>query len=141
MIGWDGMKLKKDKFEIIMDCVSLVFLIGTAIFLILIWDKIPQEVPGHYNAMGEVDKMSGKYSLLIVYSIGWVLFLTISVLERFPKIWNTGVEVTEENRERVYRVLKHMLVTMKTFIAVLFSYLTVQATTGKNLPVFFCRSF
>lgn len=135
------MKLKKDKFEISMDCISLVSLIATAIFLILIWDKIPQEIPGHYNALGEVDKMTGKNSLLIVYFIGWVLFLTISILERFPKVWNTGVEVTEENRERVYRVLKHMLVTMKTFVAVLFSYLTVQATTGKNYQSFSCRSF
>ena len=27
--------------------------------------------------------------------IGWVLFLIMSVLERFPKIWNAGMEVTE----------------------------------------------
>lgn len=46
--------------------------------------------------------MGKKSEMLLLPVMAWLLYLLLTVIERFPKIWNTGVTVTEENRERVY---------------------------------------
>ena len=30
------------------------------------------------------------------------MYIFLTVIENFPQIWNTGVTVTEENKDRVY---------------------------------------
>ena len=57
-----------------------------------------------------------KVPSLVTPLIALIIFCGITVTERFPQIWNTGVKVTEENRERVYSVLHHMISTIKFFV-------------------------
>ena len=71
----------------------------------------------------------------------WVFYIGLSLLQRFPQIWNTGVEVTEENRERVYRILMYMIETLKLLIEAVVSFLTVYSMTGKDLPGWFYPVF
>lgn len=135
------MKIAKNKYDIFTTLLSLLCLIGAAVYLIISWDKIPAEIPGHYNAAGEVDKISNKNSLIINLALGWILFIGISVIEKFPQVWNTGIQITEQNKEKVYSILKNMIGTMKLLVALVFSYLTVQTTTGGNLPLLFLPVF
>lgn len=135
------MKIKKNKYDVIINFISLLSLVGTVIFLIITWDKIPSTIPGHYNAAGEIDKLSNKSSLIFLLVTGWILYLGISLVEKFPSIWNTGVTVTEENKQKVYRILKDMIGSIKLLIALVFSYLTLQSTTGDNLSPFFLPAF
>ena len=89
--------IPKKNYYIIVEICCLICIIGTLLFLIINWNSIPDEVPGHYNAVGEIDGVTGKYSLIILLMINWVMYIGMSVIERFPQIWNTGVKVTEEN--------------------------------------------
>lgn len=49
--------------------------------------------------------------------------------------------MTEENKERVYRILKDLLGTVKLEMAGVFSFLTIYSVNGKNLPGFFLPVF
>ena len=135
------MKIKKNKYDNIVNFFSLAFLIGTAIFLMISWSAIPNEIPGHYNIVGEIDKITNKNYLIVLFAVGWGMFILISTVEKFPQIWNTGVQVTEKNKEKVYRILKNMLGTIKLLISVVFSYLTVHSTLAENLPIIFSPVF
>lgn len=135
------MKIKKNKYDIIVNFLSLLCLFGTVIFLIISWKTIPAEIPGHYNAAGEVDKITNKNSLLVLLVIGWIMFVGISAIERFPQIWNAGIQITEQNKEKVYRILKNMIGTTKLLVVLVFSYLTVHSTTGENLSPLFLPVF
>lgn len=135
------MKIKKSKYDVIINFLSLLCLVGTVIFLIISWKTIPAKIPGHYNAAGGVDKISDKSSLIWLLAVGWILFIVISVVEKFPQMWNTGVEVTEKNKEKVYRILKNMIGTVKLIIALVFSYLTLHGAMGKNLSSLFLPVF
>jgi uncharacterized membrane protein len=131
------LKINKSKFDVIINILCLLCLVGTAVYLIIAWDKIPTSIPGHYNAAGEVDKMTNKSSSIILLIVGFIMFIGISIIEKFPQIWNTGVQVTEENRDKIYRILKSMSETMKLLVTLVFSYLSLQSTTGENLPPLF----
>jgi uncharacterized membrane protein len=107
------MGLKNSRYDIFINIVCLTQLIGIVIYFIIMWDSIPDQIPGHYNAAGEITRWGSKGELLILPIISWFLYLMITGVEQFPQIWNTGVRVTEENKEQVYRILKNMLGAIK----------------------------
>ena len=102
-------------------------------FLSITWKNIPDMIPGHYNIAGEIDKYSSKNSIWILIVVQILLFTMMSVLERFPNIWNTGVKITEENQERVYTNLRNMQTYLKMMIMIYFSYMTLQSIAGERL--------
>lgn len=135
------MQIKKNKYNIFVEIVCLILLIGVSIYLFVIWNSIPNKIPGHYNAMGEIDRMGNKGELLILPIVGWLMYIGLTVLEKFPQIWSTGVTVTEENKERVYRILKNMLSTIKLIMVAVFVYLTINSARVISLSVWFLPVF
>ncbi len=135
------MKIKQSKFDVFINLVSLIILAGVVICIAANWSSLPDKIPGHYNAMGEVDRWESKGELLFLPIVSWMLYLAITVLEQFPKIWNTGVSVTEENRERVYRILKSMIGTVKLLLVAFFAFLSINSMLAQNLPIWFLPVF
>ena len=124
---------KKTTFSKITNLISLLSVVGIVLYVIITWKNIPDMIPGHYNIAGEIDKYSSKNSIWILIVVQILLFTMMSVLERFPNIWNTGVKITEENRERVYTNLRNMQTYLKMMIMIYFSYMTFQSIGGGNL--------
>ncbi|MPM91141.1 hypothetical protein SDC9_138267 [bioreactor metagenome] len=116
-------------------------LIGVVVYLAVNWRDIPDRIPGHYNAMGVVDRWGSKSGLIALPVIAIIMYISLTVVGHFPQIWNTGVTVTQENKERVYRILKNMLQTMKLLIVSVFSFLTVNSISGRNLSAWFLPIF
>lgn len=124
---------KKTTFSKITNLISLLSFVGIVLYVIITWKNIPDMIPGHYNIAGEIDKYSSKNSIWILIVVQILLFTMMSVLERFPNIWNIGVQITEENRERVYTNLRNMQTYLKMMIMIYFSYMTFQSIGGGNL--------
>lgn len=135
------MKIRRTIPDRILEAISLLVIIGTTLYLIAGWDSFPERIPAHYNAAGEIDRWGGKGELIFLPVMMWILYIGITVLQQFPQIWNTGVQVTQENRERVYRTLMYMVETLKLLVAAVFSFLSVYSMTGENLPVWFLPAF
>ena len=124
---------KKTAFSKIANLISLLSVVGILLYVIITWKSIPDMIPGHYNIAGEIDKYSSKNSIWILILVQILLFTMMSVLERFPNIWNTGVQITEGNRERVYTNLRNMQTYLKMMIMIYFSYMTLQSIAGERL--------
>lgn len=124
---------KKTTFSKIANLISLLSVVGIVLYVIITWKSIPDMIPGHYNIAGEIDKYSSKNSIWILIVVQILLFTMMSVLERFPNIWNIGVQITEENRERVYTNLRNMQTYLKMMIMIYFSYMTFQSIAGERL--------
>ena len=131
------MKIENTKAYRILDLIGWIMLIGTLAYLILGWSSFPDQIPMHYNGAGEIDRWGGKGEIIIIEVVMWILYLGIGLVEKYPQIWNTGVEVTPQNKERVYRILKYMLKTLKTLTALIFAYLIVNSLQGTPLPGWF----
>lgn len=135
------MKIRRTVPDRILEVISLLLTAGTTLYLIVGWDSFPDRIPAHYNAAGEIDRWGGKGELIFLPVMMWVLYIGISVVQHFPQIWNTGVQVTPENRERVYRTLMYMVETLKLLMVAGFSFLSLYGVTGKNLPAWFLFVF
>lgn len=136
------MKVKRNSYDIFSEIVSVLCIVGVILYLILTWDKIPNEIPGHYNGAGEIDKITNKNSLIVLQVVTIIMYLFLSIIERIPQIWNTGgVKITEENKELIYRTIKNLSVFVKMNIVLAFSYLTINSSKGRNLPMTFTPIF
>ena len=131
------MKIKNSLADIIMEVLGLVMLIGTPLYLVIRWPSIPDKLPMHYNFAGEIDRWGGKGEVLFLVVMVWILYLMISLVEHFPSVWNTGVQVTLENRMRVYRTLKYMVKTLKLAMTLVFTFLIFNTVAGTPRPGWF----
>lgn len=135
------MKIKHGIADWILEVSSFLLLAGASLYLLIGWNSFPDKLPMHHNFAGEIDRWGDKSELLFLVVVAWVLYVLLVAVERFPQIWNTGVQVTPENRERVYRALKYMLGTMKVLVNGVFAFLIVQTTFGQALPGWFLPVF
>lgn len=120
--------------NVVFNILCLIMLIGITVFLIIKWDSIPSVVASHYDFAGNVDSFGKKSSILMSPIMAWILYIVITVVSFFPGAWNTGVKVTEDNKERVYGVLLNMMNIIKTIIVFVFCYLTVCMALEYRLP-------
>lgn len=95
------------------DVVCAALVVATIARLALAWERLPDVIPAHYGLDGSVDGWGGKESALVAPVAMLVVYAMVAIAERHPQSWSTGVEVTEENRGRVYRILRNLLATLK----------------------------
>lgn len=118
-------KILKKMTDTIKNLLSFLSVTGLFLTIFLNWNTFPDKIPGHYNAAGEIDRWGNKWELLILPICLLFIYALISMLSRYPQIWNTGVTVTDHNREQVYSVLYSMIVTIKLIMAATFAYLSL----------------
>ncbi len=121
----------------ILNILCLLVLIGITIYLIIRWNSMPKLIPTHFDFAGNVDSYGDKCSILIIPIMSWVLYILITVIEMFPAVWNTGVKVTEQNKFRVYAILRLMLDIIKLIVVVSFAYITICSVEFMPLGVWF----
>ena len=108
------------RWQRIAGLLAPLILLGSFVYILIVWHSLPEQIPTHYNAAGEIDGYGGRGSLLIMPIIGLVTDLAVALTARFPKSWNTGVRVTVLNRVRVYRLLRDLIAELRLAMALLF---------------------
>ena len=124
--------------EKLLEAVALVGLIGPIVWVALRWSLLPEQIPQHYNFSGEVDSYSGKSSLLLLLWVNCGLWLGLTVLSRYPHIYNYLVTITEQNAARQYLLARRLIVYIKAVITVLFAGITwhiVHTALGGAYPI------
>jgi len=121
------LKISKTKSEWMWDIIGYSVFIGALVFLMIVWTKLPEEVPAHYNYKGEVDRFGSKRELFILP--GTALFTTIlmQTLEMFPEIYNYPKRFSEENAKDFYLNSRKMINQVKNVILILFSMILFES--------------
>lgn len=133
--------MRDTAFYRILEYACRIVLAGTLIFLMAYWSLIPDQIPTHFNAAGEIDGWGGKGMIWFTVVITWVMYLGISFFERHPEIWNTGVKITRANAEKVYMLLKYLIRTSKLIMTAAFCSLAVFSALARPLPVWWTAVF
>jgi uncharacterized membrane protein len=131
------MKLKYTKLQIVLEILCLLLIVGMMVFICLRYNQLPDKIPGHYNAAGEVNRWGNKSEIFITPIITVLLYLFITVLTFFPKIWNVPGQLTEDNRVAVYQCIKSMVICTKVEMVGVFFYITYFMAYSKALPAAF----
>ncbi|MDQ0483835.1 DUF1648 domain-containing protein [Guptibacillus hwajinpoensis] len=108
----------------IFDVASLLFLLSSFGYVLVNWSILPEQVPFHFNAVGDPNNWGPKSMLIVLPFIGTVLWIGLSILERYPHVYNYIVKITEANAAFQYRNAVALIHFLKNTIAILFAFLT-----------------
>ena len=98
------------------------------------YSSLPETIPTHFNAAGEADGFGSKVSLIALPVIATLLFIGLTLLNRYPHIFNYPTAITQDNALKQYTLATRMLRYLKLVLVVVFGgieFMTIQYATGK----------
>ncbi len=135
------METERPKIKLIPTTADMLVELLGWIVLLTIWgwtftyySSLPDTIPTHFNAAGEVDGFGSKASIIGLPVIASLLFIGLTVLNRYPHIFNYPTAITQDNALRQYTLATRMLRYLKLVLALVFGgieLMTIQHATGK----------
>jgi hypothetical protein len=125
--------LPRSRLEMALELAAVAGLLFFAWMLVDFWSDLPGRVPVHFNAAGQADGWGGRGGTLTLPVVGLVLYIGLSLLGRYPHIYNYPFKLTRQNVERQYRAARALLAALKAEIVWLFAYITwrtIQTAMG-----------
>jgi uncharacterized membrane protein len=111
------------RLEFYCEIVAAVALISLAVYLFSIWTKLPAQIPVHFNIMGQPDRWGSRNSFFPLFGIMVALYAGLSILQRFPHIYNYPFGLTPQNVHRQYQLARQLLTLIKTEIVCCFVFI------------------
>lgn len=109
--------------ELVLETFCGILMGFTFLMTILAWGSLPDKVPTHYGFTGTPDSYGDKGMIWLLPIIGLALYAGMTLVNRYPHIFNYPVTITPENAARQYRLARLLMVVMKTVLACLFIYM------------------
>lgn len=111
------------------------------------YSKLPDTIPIHYNGSGQIDGFGNKVNILILPLVATVFFVGLTLLNKFPHIFNYPTKINKDNALRQYTNMTRMNRYLKLVFVVIFGLLafkTIKSTGGLGvwfLPLTMCLIF
>ena len=123
--------MKRTMLTNVADIACLIMMIGSTAYLFAHWSTLPDRVPIHYGWTGKANGWIGKEYAWINPCVMWGIFVIISIVECFPRLWNTGgIKITDGNRDRIYTLIRNLISTTKILAVLLLSVFVVDSAHG-----------
>lgn len=125
--------------------VSLLIGALTILLPTIFWNKIPDEIPMHYNAAGVVDNWSDKSSLILLFFAVLMLMGVMSIAVYAVKV-NMESKHSKEAEKSTMRIAYPIVVIMNLVVQIMFAYITFCSVTCRALgsmflPIFLTATF
>lgn len=118
------LKLKLSPIDYFVEIVSFSELICLIILPIYYFNHLPDLLPKHFNAAGNPDSFGARNTIWVLPAIGLVMYIGLSLLNRFPHLFNYPVNITEENAQNLYTIGTRTVRILKLIIILIFFYIT-----------------
>ena len=79
-----------------------------------------ETIPNHFDINGNIEAYGSKTSIFIVPFISTFLFVGLTILNRFPQIFNYPTEITDQNRSIQYSNATRLIRLIKLSITLIF---------------------
>jgi len=127
--------LERSNLDLALEAVAfigLVFLIGLSIYY---YSRLPASIATHFNFKGEPDGWGNKSTLFLMPVLCVILYTGLTVLSRFPHVFNYPWTITESNARRQYAIARQLLSAVKVTLVITLSYVSwamIQTATGNQ---------
>jgi hypothetical protein len=122
--------------------LAAAFLIAGVGIVSTAWGNLPERIPVHFNLAGQPDRWEGKQQLLLLLGVQVFVYVVLTIVRRFPRLWNMPFQLTPENREAQLALAAGLLDGMKAAVCGVFAVIlwgTVETALGRapGLPPWF----
>ncbi len=137
--GHPIVKFERLRFEYALEIVALIGLIYGLYQMAVSYPSLPDQLPSHYGASGKPDDTGPKSLLFLLAGVSLAIYVTFTLLVRFPWHFNYPWKITEKNAAAQYRIASALLTTLKTIIVWMITWIIIGTIniglgTAANLP-------
>jgi uncharacterized membrane protein len=101
--------------------------ISCLVFLpIYFYGDLPTEIPKHFDALGQVDTYGKRGVIWLLPAIGLVLYVGMTVMNKYPFVFNYPSKVTHDNAERLYSIGTRSVRLLKVVVILSFTFLNYK---------------
>jgi uncharacterized membrane protein len=112
-------KLSLSVSDKIAELSALLTLFVLWALVLLNYQHLPETIPNHFNASGQANGYGPKSSIFTLPILGAILFVLITLVNRFPQFFNYLNKITSENALEEYTTATRMLRYLKLFILII----------------------
>ena len=112
-----------------LDIIGYTVYSGSIVFLMINWSALPEKVPAHFNAAGEVDRFGPKVEMIILPILGAFVAGLMQWIERFPEKHNYPQRLNENNVKEFYLVSRKMMNRLKNICLLFFALSSFEIIT------------
>lgn len=138
--------VKLTAFDYLIEIIGIIGVISLFVLTIYFFNDLPPQIPKHFNALGQVDAYGNRGTIWLLPIVGLVLYTGLTVLNKFPFLYNYPAKVTTENAEKLYTLGTRTIRLLKLIVILLFVFLnfkTIEIALNRSteigkffLPVF-----
>lgn len=128
------LKLELTTFDKTLEILGWTSILAIWVLTITNYTNLPDTIPIHYNGAGQADGFGGKAAILTLPLIATVLFVGMTILNKFPHIFNYPTNITQDNALRQYTNATRMIRYLKFIIVIIFgliAFKTIQNANGQ----------
>jgi len=114
------------------EILGWIFILAVWVLTITNYTNLPDTIPTHYNGAGQADGFGGKESILALPLIATVLYVGLTILSKFPHVFNYPTNITVDNALRHYTNATRMIRFLKFIIVVIFGLISLQTIRNAN---------
>lgn len=122
-----------------LEILAAAIVLGMTVWLVVIWQDLPAEVPIHFGFGGSADAWGSKDTLGLMPVIAILMYLFLSYFGARPRMANYPWPITEDNAGDQYRLTREMIVWLKLetvciLALILWSMVSVARGNSEILP-------
>ncbi len=108
--------------KLMLEVVALSSIFAALALVGVHWAVLPESIPTHFNLYGQPDGFGPKYTALFLPALMLVLYVTLSVLAKYPSLSNKSSRTPEQNA-RYFQLTRSIMGWFKAELGVLFLYI------------------
>jgi len=129
-------EIHRSVLENIFEVWAIIGVIASLISPIHAWSSLPSRIPAHYNIYGQIDRWGSKGEIFLLVPISILMYLFLTILNRYPHRFNYPIDITEQNAKAQYHLARLMVQALKAeviWIFVYFEWISIIDAMGKEM--------
>lgn len=129
------LKLELTKIDKIVVIMGWLLICANWALVINTYKSLPNIIPTHYNGAGLADGFGDKSMIFTLPLVATVLFVGLTILNRFPHIFNYPTDISTNNALKQYTNATRLIRYLKVVFVVIFgliSYQTIKHAKGQT---------
>ncbi|WP_263380583.1 DUF1648 domain-containing protein [Granulicella paludicola] len=105
------------------EAITLLGLVLPAIYLAITYSSLPSLIPSHFSLSGQPDRFAARGVLWFILGISAVLYLLLTVVGQFPRLFNLPGPRNGSSRARAEALGKELVAWLRLEIVLTFAWL------------------
>jgi uncharacterized membrane protein len=119
------LKLTLSKGDILLEMLAVSLLLICWILSIYGYYTLPDSIPVHFDMTGKVTRFGSKFNIFFMPLIATILLIGVSILNKYPHIFNYPSPITPQNAEKQYRTASRLIRWLKFIMVALFLFIDI----------------